>query len=223
VIKKKVEIELSWNNLLENAFKTNSFCKLKTFLIHEKNKHTVYPPDYLIFSAFNHTPFNKVKVIIIGQDPYHGKGQANGLCFSVNDGIKIPPSLANIYKEIEADTNCKAPNSGDLKKWAKQGVFLLNSTLTVRAKNAGSHQKKGWENFTDKVIFELSNRKKKLVFLLWGKFAQKKSNLIDKTKHKIFNAPHPSPLSAYSGFFGCKHFSKTNEFLISIGKKPINW
>lgn len=223
MIKKKVVIEASWEKLLEGAFETNSFSELKTFLTHEKNKYIVYPPSHLIFSAFTHTPFNKVKVVIIGQDPYHEEGQANGLCFSVNDKIRIPPSLANIYKEIEADTNCKAPNSGNLEKWAKQGVFLLNSTLTVRAKKAGSHQKKGWENFTDRVIFELSNRKKNLVFLLWGKFAQKKSNLIDKTKHKVFNAPHPSPFSAHSGFFGCKHFSKTNEFLISIGKKPINW
>ena len=223
MIKKKIEIETSWKNLLEDEFKTNSFSELKTFLIHEKKKHIVYPPSHLIFSAFNHTPFKKVKVVIIGQDPYHKKGQANGLCFSVNDGIKPPPSLANIYKEVKSDTNCKEINSGNLKKWAIQGVLLLNSTLTVRQNNPGSHQKKGWENFTDRVIFKLSSRKKKLIFLLWGKFAQKKIKLIDKKKHKVFNASHPSPFSAYSGFFGCKHFSKTNQFLISIGKKPINW
>ena len=157
MIKKKVVIEASWNKLLEGAFETISFSEFKTFLTHEKNKYIVYPPSHLSFSAFTHTPFNKVKVVIIGQDPYHEEGQANGLCFSVNDKIRIPPSLANIYKEIEADTNCKAPSSGNLEKWAKQGVFLLNSTLTVRAKKAGSHQKKGWEDFTDRVIFELSN------------------------------------------------------------------
>ncbi len=220
---KKGQMEESWNKVLKDEFKTNSFQKLKKNLLSEKKTHVVFPPGHLIFSAFNHTPFDNVKVIIIGQDPYHGINQANGLSFSVNDGIKIPPSLKNIYEEIKNDLGIDIPDNGNLERWAKQGVFLLNSTLTVRMNQAGSHQKIGWEQFTDRVIVELSHKKKNLVFLLWGKFAQNKINLIDKSKHKIFKAAHPSPFSAYNGFFGCKHFSKTNEFLISIGKEPIIW
>ncbi|MGD0712043.1 MAG: uracil-DNA glycosylase, partial [Bacteroidales bacterium] len=176
-----------------------------------------------IFSAFNHTPFNNVKVVIIGQDPYHGKGQANGLCFSVNDGINKPPSLVNIFKELHDDLGVKIPTSGNLEKWADQGVLLLNATLTVRASQAGSHQNKGWENFTDAVIRALSDERDGLIFILWGAFAQAKQKLIDVSKHHILKAAHPSPFSAYNGFFGCKHFSKTNELLKQMGKEEINW
>jgi len=216
-------IEESWKAVLDEEFKKPYFKELKQFLIEERKKNVVYPPGPLIFSAFNHAPFDKVKVVIIGQDPYHGPGQANGLCFSVSDDIKPPPSLVNIYKEINSDLGIPIPKNGNLEPWADQGVLLINATLTVRANQAGSHQNMGWENFTDAVIKTLSGQKKGLVFLLWGRFAQAKEVLIDGSKHFILKAAHPSPFSAYNGFMGCKHFSKTNELLRQQGLKEINW
>ena len=192
---KKVQIEDSWGKVLASEFDQVYFMKLKEFLVQEKSNHTVYPPGSLIFSAFNHTPFNKVKVVIIGQDPYHGPGQAHGLCFSVPEGIKIPPSLRNIYKELMSDVGINPPTKGDLTNWAKQGVLLLNATLTVRAHEAGSHQNKGWEQFTDQCIRLVSENLNHVVFLLWGAYAQKKANLIDESKHMILKSVHPSPLS----------------------------
>ena len=218
-----VAIEESWKNLLFNEFQSDYFNKLKEFLVEEKKLYKIYPPGNKIFAAFEHTPFDDVKVVILGQDPYHGEKQANGLCFSVSDGIKQPPSLVNIFKEIESDLGLKMSDSGNLEKWAKQGVLLLNATLTVRANQAGSHQNKGWELFTDNVIRTLSENKKELVFILWGSYAQAKAKIIDLSKHHILKSVHPSPLSVYRGFFGCKHFSKTNEILKSLGKEPINW
>lgn len=216
-------IDESWKIALQKQFKAPYFSDLKQFLVEEKKKNIVYPPGPQIFSAFNHTPFNKVKVVIIGQDPYHGAGQANGLCFSVSPGIKQPPSLVNIFKEIHSDMGLPIPESGNLEPWADQGVLLLNATLTVRANTPGSHQNKGWEIFTDAVIKYLSENKKGLVFLLWGRFAQAKEVLIDSSKHYILKAAHPSPFSAFNGFFGCKHFSKTNELLRKQGLAEINW
>ena len=216
-------IETSWKEILGNEFRSAYFSELRTFLIEEKKKYAVYPPGPQIFSAFNHTPFDKVKVVIIGQDPYHGKGQANGLCFSVADGITKPPSLVNIFKELNADLGVEIPKSGNLEKWADQGVMLLNATLTVRANQAGSHQKRGWEIFTDAAIRALSEKREGLVFILWGAYAQAKEKLIDVTLHHVLKAPHPSPFSASNGFFGCKHFSKTNELLKKMGKEEINW
>lgn len=220
---KKVIIEDSWYNLLKDEFNKDYFIQLKSFLKTEKEKYTIYPPGNKIFSAFNRTPVSKVKVVIIGQDPYHGEGQANGLCFSVSDGIKQPPSLVNIFKELNSDLNIPMPKSGNLEKWADQGVLLLNAILTVRANQAGSHQKQGWEEFTDTVIKKLSEHKDGLIFLLWGKFAQNKAALINNSKHFILKAAHPSPFSANNGFFGCKHFSKTNEILRNRGLKAIDW
>ncbi len=225
-------IDESWKAVLVNEFKSDYFKSLKQFLIEERKKNVVYPPASRIFAAFNYTPFDKVKVVIIGQDPYHGQGQANGLCFSVSDGIKQPPSLQNIFKELNSDFGIAIPiapiaiggtKTGNLELWAKQGILLLNATLTVRANQPGSHQKQGWENFTDAVIKTLSEKRNGLVFLLWGKFAQAKEILIDKSKHHILKAPHPSPFSVHSGFFGCKHFSKTNELLKKEGLEEINW
>ena len=220
---KPVEIEPSWKEKLTDSFQSESFSNLKKFLIEEKKNHLIYPPGKKIFSAFNLCPFEKVNVVIIGQDPYHGPNQANGLCFSVSDGIKPPPSLQNIFKEMKHDLGLEIPRSGNLEHWANQGVLMLNATLTVRAKQAGSHQKKGWEKFTDNAIRKLSNETENLIFLLWGRFAQNKAQLIDDKKHHILTAAHPSPFSAHSGFFGCKHFSKTNEILKSLGKNPIKW
>ena len=217
------QIAESWKQQLTNEFQQAYFQQLKDFLLSEKKNHTIYPPGNQIFAAFNHTPFSDVKVIIIGQDPYHGVGQANGLCFSVAEGIKKPPSLVNIFKEINQDLGLDIPESGNLEHWAQQGVLLLNAILTVRAKNAGSHQNQGWEQFTDACIRKLSSERENLIFLLWGKFAQNKSALIDSSKHHILTAPHPSPFSAYSGFFGCGHFSKTNELLQQMNKKTIQW
>ena len=217
------QIAESWKIQLANEFQQAYFQKLKDFLSSEKKNHTVYPPGEQIFAAFNHTPFSDVKVVIIGQDPYHGAGQANGLCFSVADGIKKPPSLVNIFKEIHQDLGLNIPDSGNLEHWAQQGVLLLNATLTVRAKNAGSHQKKGWEQFTDACIRKLSSERQNLIFLLWGRFAQNKATLIDSNKHHILTASHPSPFSAHSGFFGCGHFSKTNELLRQMNKPTIQW
>ncbi|MBN1951233.1 MAG: uracil-DNA glycosylase [Bacteroidales bacterium] len=216
-------IHESWKNIMLKEFEAPYFGDLKEFLVEEKKKHAVYPPGSEIFSAFNSIPFEEVKVVILGQDPYHGQGQAHGLCFSVPEGIMPPPSLVNIFKELHQDLGLPIPNHGSLVKWAQQGVLLLNATLTVRANQAGSHQGKGWEQFTDAVIRNLSENRKGLVFLLWGRFAQAKEALIDKAKHHILKAAHPSPLSAYNGFFGCRHFSKTNEILIREGKSPIDW
>ncbi|MEO6882578.1 MAG: uracil-DNA glycosylase [Bacteroidia bacterium] len=221
--KTEPEIEKSWKAILADEFNANYFKELKLFLMEEKKKHRIFPPGKLIFSAFNRTPFEKVKVVIIGQDPYHGYGQANGLCFSVSNGIKQPPSLVNIFKELVADINIPFPKTGNLEPWADQGILLLNATLTVRENEAGAHQKRGWEHFTDTAIGELSARKKGLIFLLWGKYAQAKEELIDTTKHHVLKAAHPSPFSAYNGFFGCKHFSKTNQLLTTNGLKPIEW
>lgn len=216
-------IDESWKAELDNEFKAEYFTKLKEFLLTEKQTQRVFPPGNKIFSAFNHTPFDKVKVVILGQDPYHGEGQAHGLSFSVPEGIAKPPSLVNIFKEINADLGLPIPATGNLEKWADQGVLLLNATLTVRANLAGSHQKRGWENFTDAAIKKLSEKRENLVFILWGRFAQNKEALIDASKHCILKSAHPSPLSAYNGFFGCKHFSKTNEYLRSKGIGEIDW
>ena len=217
------KIEPSWKNVLIDEFNKPYFVALKEFLVEEKKKYVVYPAGANIFNAFACTPFNKVKVVIIGQDPYHGPGQAHGLSFSVPEGIQKPPSLVNIFKELQSDIGKPIPESGNLESWARQGVLLLNATLTVRANQAGSHQKRGWEQFTDSVIRTLSDQKSGLVFLLWGRFAQGKAALIDASKHHILKAAHPSPLSAYNGFFGCKHFSKTNEILLSQGETAIEW
>lgn len=215
-------IDDSWKAVLKDEFSAPYFTELKKFLTEEKKKHVVYPPGNQIFAAFNDTPFDKVKVVIIGQDPYHGQGQANGLSFSVSPGIVPPPSLKNIFKELHTDLGIPIPHTGNLEPWAKQGVLLLNATLTVRANTAGSHQKKGWEQFTDAVIKVISDRKKGIVFLLWGAFAQSKEALIDQNKHFILKAAHPSPL-ARGAFFGCRHFSKTNKLLAHEGIQPIDW
>lgn len=217
------KLEASWLEQLQDEFEKPYFTELKSFLVEERATNVVYPPGGRIFAAFDHTPFSDVKVVIIGQDPYHGAGQANGLCFSVADGVKHPPSLRNIFKEIEADLGHSYPVSGNLEPWADQGVLLLNATLTVRAHQAGSHQGKGWELFTDKVIEKLSSQREGLVFLLWGRFAQNKAANIDSTKHHVLTAAHPSPFSAHSGFFGCQHFSRTNALLEQIGLNPIDW
>ena len=216
-------IETGWKEALMSEFSDPYFASLKAFLVLEKQKHTVYPPGSLLFNAFNQTPFDKVKGVILGQDPYHGPGQAHGLCFSVPEGIETPPSLRNIFKELSADLQLAIPAQGNLSKWAGQGVLLLNATLTVRAHQAGSHQGKGWERFTDQAISRLSSEKEHLVFLLWGKYAQAKESLIDTEKHLVLKAAHPSPLSAHNGFFGCKHFSRANQFLQEQGIPPIDW
>ena len=218
-----LQIEESWRKVLEPEFEKDYMKKLKSFLQAEKSaSKTVYPPGPLIFNAFNHTPFDKVKAVIIGQDPYHGAHQAHGLSFSVQKGIPVPPSLRNIYKELSSDIeNFQTPSHGDLTKWADQGVLLLNATLTVRAGEAASHQKKGWEEFTDAAIHKLAEQREGIVFLLWGKYAQSKASLIDENKHFILKAPHPSPLA--QGFNGCKHFSKTNEILKQAGQQEIDW
>lgn len=217
------KIDESWKVVLKDEFDAGYFADLKSFLVEQKQKHTIYPPGSQIFNAFNRTPFNNIKVVIIGQDPYHGPGQAHGLCFSVPKGIKPPPSLVNIFKELQQDVGITIPNHGNLEKWANQGVLLLNATLTVKAHTAGSHQGKGWEVFTDNVIKTISEQKEGVVFLLWGRFAQNKEKIIDTSKHFILKSAHPSPLSAYNGFFGCKHFSKTNEILRQSGKEEIDW
>ena len=217
------QIEHEWLEVLQPEFEKSYFSELKSFLLEEKRMYKVFPPGNRIFAAFDHTPFSKVKVVILGQDPYHNDGQAHGLCFSVPDGVAIPPSLVNIYKELNSDLGIQIPRSGNLEKWANQGVLLLNATLTVRAYQAGSHQKRGWENFTDEVIRQLSARHSGLVFILWGSYAQAKESMIDTSKHLFLKAVHPSPLSVYRGFFGCRHFSKTNALLIAAGKDPIDW
>ncbi|MFA6361719.1 MAG: uracil-DNA glycosylase, partial [Candidatus Shapirobacteria bacterium] len=218
------KIEASWKKVLQQEFDEEYFGKLVEFVKSEYQKSTIYPPAEFIFNAFNLTSFDKVKVVILGQDPYHDVNQANGLAFSVNDEIKIPPSLVNIYKEIESDLGQKTLNkNGNLENWAKQGVLMLNATLTVQAHMAGSHQNKGWENFTDAVIKILSEQKENLVFILWGSYAQKKGSVINESKHLVIKSVHPSPLSAYNGFFGSKPFSQTNAYLIFNDKEPINW
>jgi len=220
---KTIDIEASWYNALQDEFGKEYFTQLRAFLREEKNKGLrIFPPGKQIFSAFNYTPFDKVKVVIIGQDPYHGEGQANGLCFSVADGIKQPPSLQNIFKELNVDVGMEKPTTGNLEPWAKQGVFLLNAILTVRANEPASHSKAGWQQFTDAVISTISKKREGVIFLLWGNFAKQKAQLIDSTKHHILTAAHPSPLAG-GAFFGCKHFSATNNILIKHGLPPINW
>lgn len=216
-------IEDGWKSVLMDQFQSPYFANLKEFLVEEKKKFTIYPPGGLIFHAFQRTPFEHVKVVILGQDPYHGRGQAHGLCFSVPGGIPKPPSLVNIFKELQSDLQIPVPDHGNLEKWADQGVLLINATLTVREAQAGSHQNRGWETFTNRVIELVSLEKKGVVFLLWGRFAQAKESLIDGNRHLILKAAHPSPLSAHNGFFGCRHFSRTNEYLRQVGKEIIDW
>jgi uracil-DNA glycosylase len=219
-----VKIEASWKDVLKTEFTNPYFQQIALHIKTEKSQgKTIYPPGSFIFNAFNTTPFDKIKVVILGQDPYHGPGQAHGLCFSVQNGIQPPPSLVNIFKELQEDTGMRIPDHGNLTKWAEQGVFLLNASLTVRAGEPMSHSKIGWANFTDAVIKKISAEKQHVVFILWGKFAQEKKILIDETKHCILKSAHPSPLSAHAGFFGCRHFSKTNEYLMSKGIDPVNW
>lgn len=220
----EVRIDPSWKEVLEEEFEKEYFKRLTSFVKEEYSGSTpIYPPARLIFNAFDHCPFNDVKVVILGQDPYHGAGQANGLCFSVNKGVQFPPSLLNIFKEIESDTGTPIPQDGDLTRWSDQGVLLLNATLTVRAAQAGSHQKRGWEEFTDAAIRELAQRRENLVFILWGSYAQKKGAFIDRNRHLVLASPHPSPLSAYQGFFGNHHFSRANAYLAEHGKSTIKW
>lgn len=218
-----VRIEESWKNRLAPEFEKDYFVRLTDFVRREYAGSTIYPPGRLIFNAFDLCPFDRVKVVIIGQDPYHGPGQAHGLCFSVNDGVPFPPSLVNIFKEIESDLGTPVPASGNLTRWAQQGVLLLNATLTVRAHQAGSHQRQGWEEFTDAAIRTLAIEREGLVFILWGAYAQKKGAFIDRSRHLVLASAHPSPLSAWHGFFGNKHFSRTNQYLVSQGKEPIVW
>ena len=220
----KLTIHPSWGPLMAKEVSQPYMQSLRSFLMEEKKNHIIYPPFSLLFEAFNCTPLSEVKVVILGQDPYHGPGQAHGLAFSVPKSIPIPPSLKNIYKELQSDIpNFELPEHGDLTAWAKQGVLLLNTTLSVRAHMPASHQKRGWEQLTDTVISEISSQKKDVVFILWGRHAQKKSILIDQNKHYIIQSAHPSPLSAHNGFFGSKPFSKTNHFLEEKGESPINW
>ena len=218
-----VQIEESWKRQLQTEFEKDYFVRLTDFVRSEYKATQIFPPGKLIFNAFNLCPFDKAKVIIIGQDPYHGPGQAHGLCFSVNDGVPFPPSLKNIFKEIQDDLGIPVPESGNLTRWANQGVLLLNATLTVRAHQAGSHQRKGWEEFTDAAIRALAEQREHLVFILWGAYAQKKGAFIDRNKHLVLASAHPSPLSAYNGFFGNKHFSRANAYLMEHGVTPINW
>ncbi|WP_430817346.1 uracil-DNA glycosylase [Carboxylicivirga sp. RSCT41] len=218
-----VKIEAGWKQVLQPEFDKDYFKKLTEFVKSEYQSKTIYPPASQIFNAFDLCPFENTKVVILGQDPYHGPNQAHGLCFSVNKGIKMPPSLVNIYKELHTDVGIDIPDHGNLEHWAKQGVLLLNATLTVVAHNAGSHQKQGWELFTDAVIKTVADQSENVVFLLWGAYAQKKAQLIDSSKHLVLKSVHPSPLSAHRGFFGTKHFSKANEYLQASGKEAISW
>ena len=218
-----VRIDESWRERLQSEFDAPYFALLTDFVRHEYATTRVYPPGSQMFAAFDACPFDKVKVVILGQDPYHEPGQAHGLCFSVNDGVPFPPSLQNIFKEIHDDIGTPVPMSGDLTRWANQGVLLLNATLTVRAHQAGSHQNKGWEQFTDAVIHRLAQERENLVFILWGSYAQRKGEFIDRSRHLVLQSPHPSPLSAHRGFFGNRHFSRTNEYLTAHGIEPILW
>lgn len=219
----EIRIEESWKRELAEEWEKDYFVRLTQFVREEYATKQIFPPGRQIFAAFNSTPFHEVKVVILGQDPYHDVGQANGLCFSVNDGIQFPPSLRNIFKEIESDIGTPVPQSGDLSRWAKQGVLLLNATLTVEAHRAGSHQRHGWEQFTDSVIAHLAEHRDNLVFILWGSYAIGKGAFIDRNRHLVLTSVHPSPLSAHRGFFGNHHFSRTNQYLIEHGKKPIEW
>lgn len=218
-----VKIDSSWKNRLTDEFTQPYFQSLIEFVRNEYKNQVVYPPGKEIFRAFDECTFDQVKVVIIGQDPYHGHGQANGLCFSVRQGVRVPPSLVNIFKEIHQDLGKPIPTSGELERWSRQGVLLLNATLTVRSGTPGSHQNKGWENFTDAVIRKISAEKENVVFLLWGAYAQKKGEIIDRSKHLVLMSAHPSPFSADRGFFGCKHFSKANKYLQSKGLPEIDW
>jgi len=219
-----IKLHSSWLEVLQDEFDKTYMVNLKQFLAAQKAAgKTIYPAGSNWFSAFNHTPFDEVKVVILGQDPYHGPNQAHGLCFSVLPGIAIPPSLRNMYQELQTDLGVTTPDHGCLTHWAQQGVLLLNATLTVEQGNAGAHQGKGWEQFTDRAVQELNEQREGLIFLLWGSYAQKKGAFIDTSKHRVLKAPHPSPLSAYRGFFGCKHFSLTNQYLNEQGAKPIDW
>lgn len=221
---RKVILHPSWMSPLAEEFKQPYMTTLRQFLLERKSLGAViYPPGELIFNALNSTPFEKVKVVILGQDPYHGPGQAHGLCFSVQDGVSLPPSLINIYKELASDLDCEIPTGGDLQHWADQGVLLLNAVLTVERGQAASHQGKGWERFTDRVVSALNDGRDGLVFMLWGSYAIKKGSVIDRGRHLVLTAPHPSPLSAYRGFFGCRHFSSANEWLCEKGEAPIDW
>lgn len=219
----EIRIEASWKQRLQPEFEKEYFARLVGFVKEEYKNSTIYPPGALIFNAFDLCPFENVKAVIIGQDPYHGEGQAHGLCFSVRDGLAFPPSLINIFKEVESDMGYKPFPTGNLERWARQGVLLLNATLTVRAHLAGSHQRKGWEEFTDSAIRVLNSEKENLVFFLWGAYAQKKGASIDRSKHLVLESVHPSPLSAYNGFFGNRHFSRCNEYLAGKGIKAIDW
>jgi len=218
-----VKIEQSWKDQLKDEFEKDYFVKLTDFVREEYKTKQIFPPAKLIFNAFEHTPFDKVKVVILGQDPYHNDGQAHGLSFSVPDGMPAPPSLVNIFKEINRDLGIPVPKSGNLTRWANQGVLLLNATLTVQAHTAGSHQKKGWEPFTDAAIKQLADKRENIVFILWGAYAQKKAMMIDPNKHLVLKSVHPSPLSAHNGFFGNNHFSEANKYLESKGISPIEW
>lgn len=219
-----VKIENSWKSVLRDEFDKDYFVRLTEFVREEyRTAEAVFPPGNKIFAAFDATPFDEVKVVILGQDPYHNYGQANGLCFSVGDSVQMPPSLVNIFKEVNSDTGAPIPTSGDLTRWARQGVLLLNATLTVRAHQAASHQGRGWEQFTDAAVAALSARRENLVFLLWGNYAKRKGAVIDRSKHLVLESAHPSPLSAYHGFFGNHHFSRANAYLVEHGKVPVVW
>jgi len=218
-----VKIQSSWKDALQSEFEKDYFIKLTEFVRGEYKTKSVYPPGNLIFNAFDHCSFDKVKVVIIGQDPYHGPGQAHGLCFSVNDGVIFPPSLLNIFKEIERDLSIPTPKTGNLTRWADQGVLLLNASLTVEAHKAGSHQGRGWETFTDAVIRKIAEEKEHVVFMLWGNYAQQKGAVINPTRHLVLKSVHPSPLSAYRGFIGCGHFSAANKYLLQNGDAEIKW
>lgn len=221
---REISLEPRWKACLEDEFHQPYMDQLRAFLLQRKQQGAViYPPGRKIFNALNSTPFDRVKVVILGQDPYHGPGQAHGLCFSVQDGVAIPPSLVNIYQEIEQDLGQRPPASGNLQHWAGQGVLLLNAVLTVEQGRAGSHQGKGWEKFTDRVVSELNDGRNNLVFMLWGSYAMKKGAVIDRSRHLVLTAPHPSPLSAHRGFFGCRHFSTANRYLQEHGQQPIHW
>ena len=218
-----IQLGGGWDEALAPLFESENYKKIRAFLKEEYSRHIVYPDMYDIFNCFKYTPFDEVKAVLLGQDPYHNAGQAHGLCFSVQDGIEPPPSLVNIFKELQDDVGCSLPKSGNLTKWAKEGVLLLNTSLTVRAHRANSHKDCGWTWFTDNVIRLLSERREHLVFILWGANARSKKPLIDRSKHLVLECAHPSPLSAFNGFFGCRHFSKTNEYLAAHGKTPIDW
>ena len=221
---REIRLGPSWKNRLENDFTQPYMISLRQFLLERKGSGAIiYPSGEFIFNALNSTPFDAVKVVILGQDPYHGPGQAHGLCFSVQDGVAVPPSLLNIYKELEADLGSSRPPGGNLQHWAEQGVLLLNAVLTVERGRAGAHQGKGWEKFTDRIVSELNESRDGLVFMLWGSYAMKKGAMIDRNRHLVLTAPHPSPLSAHRGFFGCRHFSKANAWLQQHGQSPVNW